>query len=111
MVPLEIYCVLYTYPDMSKARTEIGSRKSNIPMYSDSKPLPKQALIFTCQLYKSFENTVGKEEIARHEQFLLFQQCFSILSESFPPFSSNLKLSPANFFGLEESKIYRLGKG
>ena len=22
------------------------------------------------------ENTVGKEEIARHEQFLLFQQCF-----------------------------------
>ena len=25
---------------------------------------------------KSFENTVGKEEIARNEQFLLFPQCF-----------------------------------
>ena len=25
---------------------------------------------------KPFENTVGKGEIARNEQFLLFQQCF-----------------------------------
>ena len=36
-------------------------------------PFPKQALIF---MYKSFENTVGKGEIARNEQFLLFPQCF-----------------------------------
>ena len=28
-----------------------------------------------CQ-HKSFENTVGKGEIARNEQFLLFPQCF-----------------------------------
>ena len=27
-------------------------------------------------LNKSFENTVAKGEIARNEQFLLFQQCF-----------------------------------
>ena len=26
--------------------------------------------------YKRFENTVGKGDIARHEQFLLFPQCF-----------------------------------
>ena len=26
--------------------------------------------------YKSFENTVGKGEIAHNEQFLLFPQCF-----------------------------------
>ena len=26
------------------------------------------------------ENIVGKEEIARHEQFLLFPQCFQKLS-------------------------------
>ena len=26
--------------------------------------------------YKPFENTVGKGEIARNEQFLLFLQCF-----------------------------------
>ena len=29
-----------------------------------------------CLQYKSFENTVGKGEIARYEQFLLFPQCF-----------------------------------
>ena len=28
------------------------------------------------KLYKSVENTVRKGEIARNEQFLLFQQCF-----------------------------------
>ena len=37
---------------------------------------PKQALDITCQQYKSFENTVGKGEIACYEQFLLFPQCF-----------------------------------
>ena len=57
--------------------------------------------------YKSFENTVGKGEIDRNEQFLLFPQCFP----PFPPLSSNLKLSSTNFFSLEESKICRLGKG
>ena len=39
-------------------------------------PFPKQALVFTCLEYKSFENTAGKEEIARNEQFLLFPQCY-----------------------------------
>ena len=39
-------------------------------------PFPKQALVFTCLQYKSFENTVEKGEIASNEQFLLFPQCF-----------------------------------
>ena len=39
-------------------------------------PFAKQALVFMCMQYKSFENTVGKGEIARNEQFLLFPQCF-----------------------------------
>ena len=39
-------------------------------------PIPKQTLVFTCLQYMSFENTVGKGEIARNEQFLLFPQCF-----------------------------------
>ena len=51
------------------------------------------------------KNTVGKGEIARDEQFLLFPTVFSTLFENFPPFSSNLKLSSANSFCLEESKI------
>ena len=38
--------------------------------------LSKQALVFTCLQYKLFEITVGKGEIARNEQFLLFPQCF-----------------------------------
>ena len=29
-----------------------------------------------CLLYKPLENTMGKGEIARNEQFLLFRQCF-----------------------------------
>ena len=40
------------------------------------KPFPKQALVFTCLQHKSFENIVGKGEIARNEHFLLFPQCF-----------------------------------
>ena len=37
-------------------------------------PFPKQALVFTCLHYNSFENTEGKGEIARNEQFVLFPQ-------------------------------------
>ena len=59
---------------------------------------------------KPFENTVGKGEIARNEQFLLFP-VFSTHLDNFRPFLSNLKLSSANSFSLEESKICRLVMG
>ena len=36
-----------------------------------------------CLQYKSFENTVGKEEIVRNEQFLLFPQCFLPIHRDF----------------------------
>ena len=62
------------------------------------KPFPKQALVFTCLPYKSFENTVGKGEIARNEQFLLFPQCFLPIWMDFPPFSSNFNLLSAFSF-------------
>ena len=45
-------------------------------------PFHKQAFVFTCLQNKSFENTVGKGEIARHEQFLLFPQCFQPVSKT-----------------------------
>ena len=45
-------------------------------MISLLQPFPKQALVFTCLQYKPLENTVGKGEIARIEQFLLFPHCF-----------------------------------
>ena len=38
--------------------------------------LSKQALIFTCLQYNSFENTVGKGEIARKKQFLFPHSVF-----------------------------------
>ena len=60
-----------------------------------------------CLQYKSFENTVGKGEIARNEQFLFFL----LYLDNFLPFSSNLELSSANSFSLEGSKICCLGKG
>ena len=60
---------------------------------------------------KPFENTVGKGEIAGNERFLLFPQCFSTRLDNLLPFSSNLKLSSAISFSLEESKIYRLVMG
>ena len=57
------------------------------------------------------ENTVGKGEIARKEQFLLFPTVFFTLFENFLPFSSNLKLSSAKTLNLEQLKICRLGMG
>ena len=50
-----------------------------------SQLFPKQALVFACLQYKSFENIVGKGEIARNEQFLLLPR-FSSISENSPPF-------------------------
>ena len=52
-----------------------------------SQHFPKQALVFTFLQDKSFENTVGKEDIARNEQFLLFPTAFSTRLENFLPFS------------------------
>ena len=60
---------------------------------------------------KPFENTVGKGEIARNEQFLLFPLCFLSILRTFLPFSLNMKLSSANLFSSEESKICRLVMG
>ena len=52
---------------------------------SITKLSPKQALVFTCLQYTSFENTVGKGEIARNEQYLLFPQCFLSFMRLFCP--------------------------
>ena len=68
------------------------------------------AVVFTCLQLEHFENTEGKGEIARYEQFVLFP-VFSIHLKNFLPLSSYLKLSSAKSFSLEEAKICRLGKG
>ena len=76
-----------------------------------SKPIPTQWHLLTPLGNKPSENTVGKGEIARNEQFLLFPQCFLPVWIALCHFLSNLKLSSANSFSLEESKIYRLVMG
>ena len=40
-------------------------------------------LVFMCLQYKFFENTEGKGEIARNEQFLLFPQYFLPVGRTF----------------------------
>ena len=42
--------------------------------------------LVTCLQYKSFENTVGKGEIAHEEQFLLFPLCFLPIWRTFSYF-------------------------
>ena len=49
-------------------------------------PFPKQALVYTCLQYKTFENTVEKGEIARNEQFLLSTSVFNPSGELWPIF-------------------------
>ena len=71
--------------------------------------LPQTSPGFYVSALKIFRNIVGKGEIAHNEQFFPFPP-FSILLNNFLPFSSTLKLSSANSFSLEESKICGLGK-
>ena len=75
-------------------------------------PFPKQALVFTCLQNMSFENNVGKGEIARYEQFLLFPQSFLPIWKTFCHIrqTQSCRLQTL-FFRLKESKICCLGKG
>ena len=84
-----------------------------IPPKTLFNPFQKRALIFTCLKDKSFENTVGKGEIARASNFFFSHSNFSFSFYLLGELSSifiHLKLSSANSFSLEQSKICRLGK-
>ena len=70
--------------------------------------LTKQALVFTCLQYKSFENIVGKGEIACNKNFSFSPSVFYPLGELSAIFNK-FKMS-ANSFRLEESNIVCLGK-
>ena len=79
-------------------------------LYPAFNPFPNKPWflpVFSTSLLK----TLGKGEIARNKQFLLFPQCLLPVWRNVLPFSSNLKLSPANSLVLEESKLCHLGKG
>ena len=63
------------------------------------------------QQQTAFENTVGKEEIARNEQFLLFPQCFLLNHKIVSPFVNIFDIISLFAAKLEEPKIGISGKG
>ena len=63
------------------------------------------------QQQTAFENIVGKEEIARNEQFLLFPQCFLLDQKIVSPSVNIFDIISLFAAELEEPKIGIRGKG
>ena len=63
------------------------------------------------QQQMAFENIVGKEEIARNEQFLLFPQCFLRNQKIISPFVNIYDIISLFAAELEGPKIVISGKG
>ena len=61
--------------------------------------------MLTCQQLTAFENIVGKEEIARDEQFLLFPRCFLLNQKIVSPFVNIYDIMSLFAAELEEPKI------
>ena len=68
-------------------------------------------LILTHQPQTDFENIVGKGEIARHEQFLLFPQCFQLDQKIVSPFVHIFDIISLFATESEEPKICTSGYG
>ena len=106
LLPCLIFAILKNKQALSSVQlTERLFRRA----LAEAPALLNTPLAFTC--LQSFENTVGKGEIARNEQFLLFPLCFFTRLNNFLLFSSNFTLSSANSVSFEEFKISRLEKG
>ena len=65
----------------------------------------------THQQQTAFENIVGKEEIARNEQFPLFPQCFQLNQITVSPFVHIFGIISLFAVELEVPKISISGKG
>ena len=61
--------------------------------------------------YTSFENTLGKGEIACYEQFLHFPQCFLLNQITVSPFVHIYDIISLFAAEFEEPKIGMYGKG
>ena len=57
------------------------------------------------QQQTAFENIVGKEEIARNKQFLLFPQCFLLIQKIISPLVKIYDIISLFAAELEEPKI------
>ena len=67
-------------------------------------PFPNEPL-FLCVCSTSLVNTGGKRSNCSEQVISPFPEVFSTPFEEFLPFSSNIKLSSANSYSLEETKI------
>ena len=65
----------------------------------------------THQKETTFENIMGKGEIARNEQFLLFPQCFLLHQIIVSPFVHSFDTTSLFAAELQEPKIGTSGKG
>ena len=63
------------------------------------------------QQQTAFENMVGKEEVARNEEFLLFPQCFLLIQNIVSSFVIIYDIISLFAAELEEPKIGMWGKG
>ena len=63
------------------------------------------------QQLKTFENIVGKGEIALHKQFLLFPQCFLLILIILSPFVDIFDIISLFAAEFEEPKIGISGQG
>ena len=70
-------------------------------------PFPKKPMFSRVCSKSLFENTMEKGENASNKQFLFFPQSFLPFRITFHDFHQTLKVSSANSFNLEESKICR----
>ena len=68
-------------------------------------------LLHRYSFWRIIENIVGKEEIARNEQFLLFQQCFLLNQITVSPFVHIFDIISLFATELEEPKIGISGNG
>ena len=75
------------------------------------KPFTPYILILKHQQQTAFENSVGKEEIARYEQFLLFPQCFLLNQKIVSQFVNIFGIISLFAAELEEPIIGMSGRG
>ena len=84
---------------------------SNSSLVKCLSTLSQTSLGFYVSAVQVFRKHCRKRRNCSQRAISPFHTLFSTLLENFTPFSSNLKLSSANSFSLEESKICRFGKG
>ena len=79
--------------------------RSNLALFGNGLTLYSIDTHLTHQQKTIFEYIVGKGEIARHEQFLLFQQCFLLNQIIVSPFVHIFDIVSSFAAELEEPKI------